>query len=323
MSLPPPGFAASLCVLLRPDGLGMSSQNPGRRSPGPLTLPKRAGADNRAFSLIELLVVMGIVILVLGLGVPALSGLKGSRDVTAAAYDIAGTLEGARAYAMANRTYVWVGFIEEDGSKASAARATAGVGRVVLCVVASKDGSRYRDATTNITSKKPAPFGDGDPGNQVALIQLNKVMKLNNTHLVAANVGRGVSALNIPDRPAVDADYQVGDPQTQNPANPEPFSSHYADSPPTLVRNPTVFYYPLGSTKDSSQYAFVKIIEFNPQGDASKIVDNVSAGIPAWLEIAVVPTRGSLIDPRYRGNTNAAAMVQVGGLNGRVRIFRP
>ena len=268
---------------------------------------------------------MGIIILVLGLGVPAFSGLKGSRDITASAYDIAGTLEGARAYAMANRTYVWVGFFEEDGSKASAASATAGVGRVVLSVVASKDGSRYRD--TKVDRDYPTASGAADtsvpPTNPVVLIQLNKLMRLSDTHLVAANVGRGASSPNQPDRPAVDADYQVGDPQTQSPTDPGPFAVHYANFPPRLVSNPTVFYYPLGSAQTSAQYAFAKTIEFNPQGEASKIVDNISAGVPAWMEIAVVPTRGSLVDPRYRGSTNAAAMIQVGGLNGRVRIFRP
>ena len=320
MSLPPPGFAATPCMLLQRLGPGVNSWNLGRHAPGSTTALQRARVGNRAFSLVELLVVMGIIILVLGLGVPAFSGLKGSRDVTASAYDIAGTLEGARAYAMANRTYVWVGFFEEDGSKASATPATDGVGRVVLCVVASKDGNRYKD--TLIDKYNPKPFGDNDPTNLVSLVQLNKLIRLNNTHLVAANTGPGSLDSNNPDRPSVSADYQVADPLTQSSPNSGPFSQHRSGSGSTVF-NPTVFYYPLGSTFNTAQYTFAKIIEFNPQGDASKIVDNISAGIPAWMEIAVVPTRGSLIDPRHRGSTNAAAIVQVGGLNGRVRIFRP
>jgi hypothetical protein len=37
--------------------------------------------------------------------------------VTSAAYAIKGVLEQGRTYAMANNTYTWVGFYEEDGSK--------------------------------------------------------------------------------------------------------------------------------------------------------------------------------------------------------------
>jgi hypothetical protein len=57
--------------------------------------------------------------------------------VTSAAYTIKGALDTARTYAKANNTYTWVGFFEEDIS--SATPGTAGTGRLVMSIVASKD----------------------------------------------------------------------------------------------------------------------------------------------------------------------------------------
>ena len=95
-----------------------------------------------AFTLLELLVVIGIVALLMALVVPAFTTIKSGGDATSAAYTIKGVLDTARTYAKANNTYVWVGFFEEDGSIPSASpTATPGNGRIVMSIVASKDGS--------------------------------------------------------------------------------------------------------------------------------------------------------------------------------------
>src|SRR5262245_32294784 len=67
-----------------------------------------------AFTLVELLIVVGIIGLLLVLLGPAFTTIKGGRDVTSAAYTIKGVLDTARTYAKANNTYTWVGFYEED-----------------------------------------------------------------------------------------------------------------------------------------------------------------------------------------------------------------
>src|SRR5947208_7000878 len=97
------------------------------------------------FTLIELLVVIGIIGLLLVLIAPAFTTIKGGTDVTSAAYTIQGVLDTARTYAKANNTYTWVGFFEEDASLSSTTPATAGPGRVVISIVASKDGSKIYD----------------------------------------------------------------------------------------------------------------------------------------------------------------------------------
>lgn len=279
-------------------------------------LPSSRGLFLRstAFTLLELLAVMATMAVMMALIVPAFSGIKGAHEVTRAAYDVAGILEQARTYAIANNTYVWVGFFEEDGTKSSAQPATVGNGgRIVLSVVASQDGSRYSDAT--IDDNTPAAFGAGAASNPVKLTQINKLVKLDGIRMVAVNA----AGSNVPERPDVPAAYQVGEPQSQPPGNANGAFALHVDA---SSKNPTSFVFPLGSA--SPQYTFSKIIEFNPRGEASKIVENVFTGPGPQnaIEIALQPMRGNAIDPKYMGQTKAAAAIQVEGLTGQVRMFR-
>lgn len=271
---------------------------------------KRSG-----FSLVELLVVMAIIGVMMALSVVAFNGVKGGRDVIRAVYDIAGALEQARTYAMANNTYVWVGFFEEDGSGASTQpKATAGSGRLVISVVASRSGARYSDAVIDDTS--PAAFGAGEPSNEVPLAQISKLIKVHNIHVDALNDTLSTGSKNNPKRPPVPAAYQVGDAQ---------FATHVGSA----LENPTSFTYPLTTVggNQTPQYTFTKIIEFNPQGEASKIAENVftGPGPQERMEIALRPAHGSAVDARYSGNANlnAAAVLQVEGITGQVQIFQP
>ena len=93
------------------------------------------------FTLLELLIVVGIIGLLMVLIAPAFTTIKSGTDVTSAAYTIKGVLYTARTYAKANNTYTWVGFYEEDASLSSTNPATPGNGRIVISIVASKDGS--------------------------------------------------------------------------------------------------------------------------------------------------------------------------------------
>src|SRR5213596_34315 len=101
---------------------------------GPASRVERFNAPRRAvalreggFTLLELLIVVGIIAVLLVLIAPAFTYIKGVLDT-------------ARTYAKANNTYTWVGFFEEDASLSSTNPATAGNGRVVISIVASKDG---------------------------------------------------------------------------------------------------------------------------------------------------------------------------------------
>src|SRR5439155_12784750 len=94
-----------------------------------------SSARTRAFTLVELMVVIAIMVAVAAFIAPAFTSLKSAGDVTSAAYTIKGVLDQARTYAMANNTYTWVGFYEEDASQPSTNPATPGIGRVVLSIV--------------------------------------------------------------------------------------------------------------------------------------------------------------------------------------------
>src|SRR5947208_9576588 len=104
--------------------------------------PRHAVASREGgFTLLELLIVVGIIGLLLVLIAPAFTYIKGGTDVTSDAYTIKGVLHTARTYAKANNTYTWVGFFEEDVSQSSTNPATAGTGRIVMSIFASKDGT--------------------------------------------------------------------------------------------------------------------------------------------------------------------------------------
>src|SRR5215211_5256123 len=144
-----------------------------RRSRGSTLLKQRE--RGRAFTLLELLIVVGIIGLLMVLIAPAFTTIKGGTDVTSAAYTIKGVLDTARTYAKANNTYTWVGFYEEDVSQPSVVPApdpqcTGCVGRLVMSGVASKDG-------TNV-------YGSGNGTiDPTKLTQIGKLVKIDNIHL--------------------------------------------------------------------------------------------------------------------------------------------
>ena len=294
--------------------------------------------DSAAFTLVELLAVMGIMVLLLVAIVPVVGSIKGGRDVIKAAYDISGTLENARTYAIANNTYVWVGFFEEDGSQSSATPAKDNAtGRVVIYVVASKDGTRYSDSTDAINSTNPPPFGTESPTaskllNQVKLVPLLNIIKLDGVHLAGVNNGTKPTAggtpspdTNSPVRPGVAGPFQVGNYASASPN----FSGHSLPNGGSTNTNPTYFTYPLTvyGSKTTPQYTFERIIEFNSQGEASKMEENTfgGLGLQGEMEVALQPARGNVVDATYSGNNamKAAAAIQIEGLTGQVRMYRP
>jgi prepilin-type N-terminal cleavage/methylation domain-containing protein len=76
--------------------------------------------------------------------------------------------------------------------------------------------------------------------------------------------------------------------------------------------NTTTFAFPLNG---SSQYTFSRIIQFSPQGEATRIADTPTP----VMEIGLRPTHGTTI---ATSSTNVAA-VQVNGLDGHTTVYRP
>ena len=247
------------------------------------------------FTLLELLIVVGIIGLLLVLMAPAFTYIKGGTDVTSAAYTIKGALDTARTYAKANNTYVFVGFAEVDSSvdpSVSPQRTPAPTpyGRVAVAIVASKDGTRGYDITIN---PQPTPNQwTVSYNNGANLIAVGKLQRLENVHLAGALTMAGNMA-----RPSSSNNYIIG-------------------LAPDSV---TPFDWPLGSPLNRGQYSFKKVINFDPQGVARIQYSNNTDTISPYTEVGLQQTHGTTVD--FNGPNVVA--VQLGGVGGNVRIYRP
>src|SRR5438034_2033836 len=191
-----------------------------------------------AFTLVELLIVVGIIGLLMVLIAPAFTYIKGGTDVTSAAYTIKGVLDTARTYAKANNTYTWVGFYEEDVSQPSVIPApdpqcTGCVGRLVMSVVASKDGTNVYGSTGAATIAA------------TRLIQVGKLIKIENVHVPLFALGTGAGD-TFDARPS---------PSPASDANNSRFGELNAASPNTApLTTPHNFQYPVGNPAPTVQY---------------------------------------------------------------------
>ena len=256
-------------------------------------------------TLIELLVVIGIMILLTALLTPAFTNLKSAGDVTSAAYTIKGVLEQARTYAMANNTYTWVGLYEEDGSQSSTNPPTPGVGRLVMSVVASKDGTTVYDPNSNLNP---------DPIDPSKLVQLNKLVKIDNVHLPLFTIGSSTGS-TFDTRPALQNDPVVG-------YNDSRFGELNGNPTAPTTNAKFLFQYPVGKPAPAAQYTFTKTLQFNPRGEGRI---NSTYDVRRVIEIGLIPTHQNVAPTptpsagNYAGNV---VVVQLNGFAGNVKIFR-
>jgi type II secretory pathway pseudopilin PulG len=249
-----------------------------------LSQRERAGA----FTLLELLIVIGIIAVLLILIVPAFTNIKSGTDVTSAAYTIKDVLDTARTYAKANNTYTWVGFYEEDVS--SMTPGTPGPGRLVMSIVASKDGRMLY--TGNLGSNVTL-----DPANSATLVQVGKLSKINNVHLTTFPAATATPPPETFDtRPAATSPAaQIGDTSPPSPA--------------------LTFHYPVASS--SPRYTFTKVVQFSPRGEA--VITNSNYSLARISEIGVLPTHGASVPASTPADVFA---VQITGVAGAIRIYR-
>lgn len=272
------------------------------KSPAPA--PSRVARS--AFTLLELMVVIGIMAILMLMIVPAFTTIKSAKDTNSIVYMISGAFEQARTYAVANNTYVWVGFFEDDPTIGSPkSPADPGIGQLTISTVASTDGSRiYRfvASTTGLSTTAPPPLDSAASGTG-RLIQIVKLAKIPGVHMVS-----DVGALALPSLSAttVKLAYQIGNTD---------FGSHPVPPNSKLVANPTTFSYPIGSA--TPEYTFAKIIEFNPRGEAIKIVSDLDGPIDT-MAVGLQPAHGNVVDAKAAN----VASVTVSGLTGASRIHR-
>ena len=126
--------------------------------------PHRESAPSnrrRGFSMLELLVVMGILSVMMVAAIPAISSLSGANRINTSATKLALTLEQAYRHAVAQRTYVWVGFNESKEGNAP---------KLVITVVAGKTGASTDLSSNNLLSlARPLIFENLSLANEEGL----------------------------------------------------------------------------------------------------------------------------------------------------------
>jgi len=243
--------------------------------------------DGRAFSLIELLVVMGITITALAMLVPA---LRNKATVSAAAYTIGGIFDQARSYAVSNNTYVYVGFYEEDGAKTAAGSGPVapGKGRVVMAMVTSKDGLSGYDTASGTWIN----YANGS-----SLMAIGKLYRLES--LSIADDRLGDSIVNMA-RPPLDANGIL-------------ITGSNTSS--------THFSWPLGTALGKGIYNFQNVVCFTPQGIATVFNGQhglSSAKVPSYLEVGLRAAHGNI-----PAQGMDIAIIQIDSITGANHIYRP
>ena len=254
-----------------------------------LGCPGARAGNPAAFTLLELLAVTALLAVVI---LPLCLGARAPGDFGAAANEVASLLESAASYSRANNTHVWVGFFEEDSGVAPGGSPKPGVGRIVISVVASKDGTQIID-----------PSGPGTGIDPVRLVQVFKLLKIENAHLA--------------DVPAPASPDPGGGGESWN-ARPEVQTPHVIYRIGETTPAPTIFpfVYPVGNFHSCGQYTFAKTLHFSPDGEA---VLNTSYSLVPWIEIGLQPAHGNL----KTGSHSNCAAIQVSGVTGGVRVYRP
>lgn len=211
-------------------------------------------AEAGAFTLLELLVVTVISALLAVLAVPAFLQLLDAQHASWSLGQLCWALERGRTHAMAESTYVWVGFAEPVSGKKN----------LLLSTVASKDGTRVFNAN--------ASAGADNRLDPARLVAPERLLRLENVRLtdVKEPSGTGDAWERRPGVKRGNVLYRIGA-TTPNP-----------------TRFP--FQYPVGDPAPESQYLFYKTVQFNPRGEA---VLNGSYSCVPWLEIAFQSTRSA------------------------------
>ena len=147
-----------------------------------------------AFTLIELLLVMAIIMLLMGVGIPAIASLAKGNQMNQALSEVAGLLEMARQQATAQNTYVWVAFNSPQGTD----------NQVRVAVLASKSGSDLAtwgtDDSTSANSAQTQLVVKPRTFNQVLLSGANgfnsKISSIPNSS--ASDLGAAAFTIKVP-----------------------------------------------------------------------------------------------------------------------------
>jgi prepilin-type N-terminal cleavage/methylation domain-containing protein len=218
-------------------------------------LPPKSGSESsHGFTLVELLLVVGIIGLLLAITGPIWNTLSGSSNIAKSSSDIQNIMEQARSYAMANNTYTYVGIWEVDLLKAQSGTVPLpqGIGRVAIGIFYSPTGLEPLKSGQSISSANTA--------------QLGKLNYFENLHITDLSGQNSVGLLR---------------PTTTN---------IITSSTPAA---PSGFQWPLTGTVQYPNN-LVNVIEFSPQGCARVLTGNTyDPSLKDFLELGLMPAHGN------------------------------
>jgi len=116
-----------------------------------------------AFTLVELLIVMGVISLLAAAAVTGFNAIGRARGVTEAAYQIASAVELCRSEAVSRHTYVWLSFMPQ---------VNAGSADLRLGMVYSMDGSSTNTNSTNLMPMGKSLLIQGVAASQLSGLKL-------------------------------------------------------------------------------------------------------------------------------------------------------
>jgi prepilin-type N-terminal cleavage/methylation domain-containing protein len=265
-----------------------------------LMIARPSRARLGGFTLIELLIVISIIVASLAFVAPAFNSMRSASDINDTSSEIASMLEQARAYAMANNTYVFLGIAEVDAAVSRSARPQTAAdsqkgGRVAIQAIASKDGTRRYEITA--LSNWSQDYGSGQ-----GFMPISKLRRFESTHLADFSKlnGTGKMARILP----TSDEYSIGSQSCQSA---------------------TPFSYPIGANLSGGyQYLVQKVIEFTPQGNAKLVTKANRGAVPKVIEIGLQHSRGNLLPPLPQNiNIGNHVLVQLDGITGTVTILKP